>query len=90
MSTPPDGPNARTQALNHRVGNEHLRFLHAWAIGGAVNIQGLDKKGDPLRSQWLRFHERDLPAVIELLQWIAAGPLGRLAVEASTVVEHEP
>lgn len=90
MSTPPDGPNARTLALNHHLRNEHLCFLHAWTIGGAVNIQGLDRRGKSLRSQCLRFEVRDLPAVIELLQWLQAGPLGRLAIETSTVVEPEP
>lgn len=91
MSAPND--TSVTVEMPNRIGNSHLRGYVMRRVGIYVYVDGINAKGGALRNQVLGFHVDDLPPFIEGMRKLAAGPLGRLAIEAetnTTVVENEP
>lgn len=81
-------PIIQFKALNYKVGKEHtgkLR-LHAFDMNSNISmrvleIRGLTTLGQGIQKQRLRIHFDDIDNLIEALEYIKAGPIGRMALD---------
>jgi hypothetical protein len=72
----------RNVALDHRTPASTIRGISCILTDDLVRLYGLNKDGNTVGDYYMGFHVADLPAVIEVLRWLGAGELGRMAIDA--------